>query len=358
MLRKWNLTAAPARLGLVNELGMRCFGEDWQSITDAYAELASSTVVVAQPPVASAKAPSYEVLGLAPGAQLDVVKRAFRAMVLECHPDRENGDAERFRQVHEAYMTIVQDGETPPDNYDREEEKLLFIACTNGDAAPAVPYLDETDGPHHRDALGTLTALLGEEAFAYAGNWHPFGTRHPFLVTKKIVDMRWHTPDKEAGRTLTLEELRELNGGSLFTLGGVVTGFFERNSDAFLKAWRLSPLNLALEETRQALAAIPEWQALTFLTGHDTSTTVFDAFLTAYNNKPRRAREMPMQDQQCAQGEERQMPRDVMNTWLVKAPVYLHKAPMFRNVRTFEEAFAALSKDIEEASNKKRLRGV
>jgi hypothetical protein len=48
----------------------------------------------------------HSVLGVAPGAPLADVKRAFRARALETHPDR-GGDAEAFRAVREAYERAV-----------------------------------------------------------------------------------------------------------------------------------------------------------------------------------------------------------------------------------------------------------
>ena len=48
----------------------------------------------------------YDVLGIEPGATLDEVKRAYRALAKELHPDANPDDtvaANRFREVTEAY---------------------------------------------------------------------------------------------------------------------------------------------------------------------------------------------------------------------------------------------------------------
>ncbi|MDE0058573.1 MAG: DnaJ domain-containing protein [Defluviicoccus sp.] len=48
----------------------------------------------------------YEVLGIEPGATLDEVKRAYRALAKALHPDANPGDtvaANRFREATEAY---------------------------------------------------------------------------------------------------------------------------------------------------------------------------------------------------------------------------------------------------------------
>lgn len=51
----------------------------------------------------------YAILGVDPNADLGQIKRAYRRLALECHPDRFPGDparAERFRQVSKAYDVL------------------------------------------------------------------------------------------------------------------------------------------------------------------------------------------------------------------------------------------------------------
>ncbi len=53
---------------------------------------------------------AYAVLGLLPGASGREIRRAFRRLVLELHPDRHEGDAsraERLRAVVEAYESLI-----------------------------------------------------------------------------------------------------------------------------------------------------------------------------------------------------------------------------------------------------------
>ena len=51
----------------------------------------------------------YRILGLAPEASADDIKKAYRKLALETHPDRNPGDPaaeERFKRVSEAYGVL------------------------------------------------------------------------------------------------------------------------------------------------------------------------------------------------------------------------------------------------------------
>jgi molecular chaperone DnaJ len=52
---------------------------------------------------------AYAMLGLAPGADVQSIKRAFRRLACERHPDHDpSPDAsERFRALREAYLTLL-----------------------------------------------------------------------------------------------------------------------------------------------------------------------------------------------------------------------------------------------------------
>jgi molecular chaperone DnaJ len=59
--------------------------------------------------VATAKRDYYEVLGVERGASAEVLKKAYRKLAMQYHPDRNQGDKEaedRFKEVGEAYAVL------------------------------------------------------------------------------------------------------------------------------------------------------------------------------------------------------------------------------------------------------------
>jgi molecular chaperone DnaJ len=48
----------------------------------------------------------YEVLGVAKGASADEIKKAFRRLAIQHHPDKEGGDEAKFKEINEAYEIL------------------------------------------------------------------------------------------------------------------------------------------------------------------------------------------------------------------------------------------------------------
>ncbi|MFA5133941.1 MAG: molecular chaperone DnaJ [Patescibacteria group bacterium] len=48
----------------------------------------------------------YKILGIDKSASSDEVKRAFRELAHKYHPDKANGDAEKFKEINEAYQVL------------------------------------------------------------------------------------------------------------------------------------------------------------------------------------------------------------------------------------------------------------
>ncbi|MBX4192004.1 molecular chaperone DnaJ [Candidatus Parcubacteria bacterium] len=51
----------------------------------------------------------YEVLGIQKGASKDDIKKAFRTLAHKFHPDKGTGDAEKFKELSEAYSVLSDD---------------------------------------------------------------------------------------------------------------------------------------------------------------------------------------------------------------------------------------------------------
>lgn len=51
----------------------------------------------------------YEVLGLAKGASKDEIKKAFHKLAHKYHPDKKEGNADKFKEVSEAYSVLSDD---------------------------------------------------------------------------------------------------------------------------------------------------------------------------------------------------------------------------------------------------------
>ena len=78
----------------------------------------------------------YDTLGVAKNASQDEIKKAYRKLVREVHPDRNPGSEERFKQVQSAY-DVLSDPEKRK-QYDR-------LGSTNGRAAPGGTTFDFGD---------------------------------------------------------------------------------------------------------------------------------------------------------------------------------------------------------------------
>lgn len=89
----------------------------------------------------------YEVLGVSRSATTDDIKRAFRKLAMECHPDRNPGDAEaemRFKELSEAYAVLSDDEKR------RRYDRMGHAAFQAG----------RGDNPYERVDVGSIGEIL------------------------------------------------------------------------------------------------------------------------------------------------------------------------------------------------------
>ncbi len=71
----------------------------------------------------------YLVLGIAEKADAETIKKAYRKLVKECHPDTHPGDRkaeERFKQISEAYEVLGDEKKRRQYDKDRIEKARTF----------------------------------------------------------------------------------------------------------------------------------------------------------------------------------------------------------------------------------------
>lgn len=51
----------------------------------------------------------YKVLGVSRNASRDEIKKAYRKLAHQCHPDKNGGDDKKFKEVNEAYQVLSND---------------------------------------------------------------------------------------------------------------------------------------------------------------------------------------------------------------------------------------------------------
>lgn len=80
-----------------------------------------------------AKRDYYEVLGVPKGASADEIKKAFRRLAVQYHPDKEGGDEAKFKEINEAYEVLK-------DSSKRQRYDQFGHAGVGGGAAGGNPF--------------------------------------------------------------------------------------------------------------------------------------------------------------------------------------------------------------------------
>ncbi len=100
----------------------------------------------------------YAELGLAPGADADAIKQAYRRLVWELHPDRADDPqaAEQLQRVYDAYAELTQTSRTP---------QIVYVPAQSAPSSPprAVPLRMVV-------RVGLAICVLGFGAGLWLGN--------------------------------------------------------------------------------------------------------------------------------------------------------------------------------------------
>jgi molecular chaperone DnaJ len=75
----------------------------------------------------------YEVLGVGKNASADEIKKAFRRLAVQHHPDKEGGDESKFKEINEAYEVLKDTGK-------RQRYDQFGHAGVGGAAGGGNPY--------------------------------------------------------------------------------------------------------------------------------------------------------------------------------------------------------------------------
>jgi len=149
---------------------------------------------------------AHELLGIDAGADLDAVKRAFRTLAHDLHPDR-GGDPRAFSDLHVAYRLLVA----------RRERRTVPPAPR---VARGRPSREQREEVHTSASTGPLARLTASEHDALVSARGPSPRLDTELLARLLLDGDVRLASRAPGSaTNRLSTLLGTGGTSILTVG-------------------------------------------------------------------------------------------------------------------------------------------
>lgn len=113
----------------------------------------------------------YDILGVAPGASQDEIKKAYRKLASKHHPDK-GGDTAKFQEIQQAYDGLMKGESEPPPQpgqygethtsyrFNEEDIRKHFENFGFGGASPFADFFQQRRGPRNSDYHITYPVTL------------------------------------------------------------------------------------------------------------------------------------------------------------------------------------------------------
>ena len=149
----------------------------------------------------------YKILGVAENASGEDIKKAYRQLAHQYHPDKQGGDEQKFKEINGAYQTLS-------DNSKRQQYDMLRKygatgfgrgSSPRGDAGWGGSSFDFGFGPGADSLEDILSQFFGGMGYAATGT----RSRGFGWMPKKTVQFSHHGP-KGANIIIQVENITEV----------------------------------------------------------------------------------------------------------------------------------------------------
>jgi len=136
----------------------------------------------------------YKILGVSEDASEEEIKRAYRKLAHQYHPDKKGGSEARFKEINEAYQTLS----------DREKRRQYDQFRAFGGR---IPWGQPFDFNINMGGLGNFEELLRE---FFGTGWGTAGGMRTRTKARQTLSFTWQSPTG-ATMTITLDNVGGLS---------------------------------------------------------------------------------------------------------------------------------------------------